>query len=46
MTITMSDNSTEKVQGLEVPEHLSKSIFKRKADIELIQVYVSQSILK
>jgi len=46
LEITMSDHSTTSVEGLQVPEDLSKSIFKRKGEVEHIRVFVNQSILK
>jgi hypothetical protein len=42
----MSDHSVKSVEGLQVPEDLSKSIFKRKGEVEHIRVFVNQPILK
>lgn len=44
--ITFSDHSKESIDGLEVFKERSESIFKRKGEVEHIQVFINQSILK
>ncbi len=44
--LTLTDHSTQTVNGLEVPVDMSKSIFKRKGEVEHIRVFVDQSLLK
>jgi len=44
--VKRNDGNVEKVNGLEVPDHLSKSIFKRDGSVQSIQVFVDNTILK
>lgn len=44
--VTQSDNSSHSLNGLELPEDISSSIFKREGKVEHLQVFVDQSILK
>ncbi len=44
--VTQSDNSSHSINGLELPEDISSSIFKREGKVEHLRVFVDQSILK
>jgi hypothetical protein len=44
--LTLTNHSTQTVNGLEVPLDMSKSVFKRKGEVDHIRVFVDRSILK